>query len=54
MALSWMERAEMELEEDLATGAITYKEFNEGVRDIKSEYYQQQEERRRFYEDDEY
>lgn len=36
--MDWMEKAEMELEDDLAKGHITQKEFNEGIRDIQAEY----------------
>jgi hypothetical protein len=43
MALSWMERAEQELEDDLAQGHISVKEYNAGLRDIQSEYEQERE-----------
>ena len=41
--ISWMERAEQELEDDLIAGHITSKEYNAGIRDIRLEYEQQRE-----------
>ena len=35
--MNWMERAEQELEEDLAAGVITVKEYNQGMHDIYAE-----------------
>jgi hypothetical protein len=43
MALSWMERAEQELEDELTKGNINQKEYNAGIRDIQSEYEQERE-----------
>lgn len=43
MAISWMERAEQEMEDDLAAGHITIKEYSAGLRDIQGEYEQQRE-----------
>lgn len=41
--LSWMERAEMELENDLAEGHIDQAQYREGLRDIQAEYEQQRQ-----------
>lgn len=41
--LSWMERAELELENDLAAGIIDDAEFREGLRDIAAEYEEQRQ-----------
>lgn len=40
---SWMERAEQELEDELAKGYINQKDYNAGVRDIQCEYEQERE-----------
>lgn len=42
--ISWMERAEQDLEQQLAEGFITQRQFNEGMRDIQAEYEEQREE----------
>lgn len=42
--LSWMERAEMELENDLADGIIDNEQYRAGLRDIQAEYEEQRQE----------
>lgn len=41
--ISWMERAEQELEDELAEGHIDQAEYRQGLRDIQSEYEEQRE-----------
>lgn len=44
MTLSWMERAEQQLEDELAQGHIDQAEYRAGLRDIQAEYEEQREE----------
>lgn len=41
--MNWQERAEQELEDGLALGYITQKEYNQGLRDIQQEEQRERE-----------
>lgn len=41
--MGWMDRAEQQLEDELAQGYITQEEYRAGLRDIRDEYEQQRQ-----------